>query len=99
MSAQSYFVALGNVRGLLNLPDAAPEDFVSLTMPVREEAWRWPRDLFPFFRQNLPDPASLNEHVERLRRFHPAPPSGSPKHREFCLQSLTINLTAEDQGL
>ncbi|WP_241005523.1 HipA N-terminal domain-containing protein [Pseudomonas viridiflava] len=32
------------------LPDTAPEDFVSLTMPVREEAWRWPRDLFPFFR-------------------------------------------------
>ncbi|MCQ9393000.1 type II toxin-antitoxin system HipA family toxin [Pseudomonas viridiflava] len=37
------------------LPDTAPEDFVSLTMPVREEAWRWPRDLFPFFRQNLPE--------------------------------------------
>lgn len=30
-------------------------DFVSLTMPVREEAWRWPRDLHPFFRQNLPE--------------------------------------------
>lgn len=37
------------------LPTAAPEDFVSLTMPVREQAWRWPRDLFPFFRQNLPE--------------------------------------------
>lgn len=37
------------------LPDAAPTDFVSLTMPVREEAWRWPRDLHPFFRQNLPE--------------------------------------------
>ncbi len=37
------------------LPCALPEDFVSLTMPVREEAWRWPRDLFPFFRQNLPE--------------------------------------------
>ena len=37
------------------LPGTAPEDFVSLTMPVREEAWRWPRDLFPFFRQNLPE--------------------------------------------
>jgi HipA-like protein len=37
------------------LPDTAPEDFISLTMPVREEAWRWPRDLFPFFRQNLPE--------------------------------------------
>lgn len=37
------------------LPGTAPEDFISLTMPVREEAWRWPRDLFPFFRQNLPE--------------------------------------------
>lgn len=37
------------------LPEATQEDFVSLAMPVREEAWRWPRDLFPFFRQNLPE--------------------------------------------
>ncbi|MDO4231936.1 MAG: type II toxin-antitoxin system HipA family toxin [Lautropia sp.] len=37
------------------LPDASKTDFVSLTMPVREEAWRWPRDLHPFFRQNLPE--------------------------------------------
>ncbi len=37
------------------LPGTALEDFVSLTMPVREEPWRWPRDLFPFFRQNLPE--------------------------------------------
>ena len=37
------------------LPGTAPEDFLSLTMPVREQAWRWPRDLFPFFRQNLPE--------------------------------------------
>lgn len=36
-------------------PDAAPADFVSLTMPVREASWRWPRDLHPFFRQNLPE--------------------------------------------
>ena len=36
-------------------PDAAQADFVSLTMPVREEPWRWPRDLHPFFRQNLPE--------------------------------------------
>ncbi|MDR2195680.1 MAG: type II toxin-antitoxin system HipA family toxin [Gallionellaceae bacterium] len=37
------------------LADAAPADFVSLTMPVRETPWRWPRDLHPFFRQNLPE--------------------------------------------
>ena len=37
------------------LPGTAETDFVSLTMPVREESWRWPRDLHPFFRQNLPE--------------------------------------------
>lgn len=37
------------------LPGADPADFVSLTMPVRDEPWRWPRDLHPFFRQNLPE--------------------------------------------
>jgi serine/threonine-protein kinase HipA len=37
------------------LPGVEPQDFVSLTMPVREEPWRWPRDLHPFFRQNLPE--------------------------------------------
>lgn len=36
-------------------PGASQNDFVSLTMPVREEPWRWPRDLHPFFRQNLPE--------------------------------------------
>jgi serine/threonine-protein kinase HipA len=37
------------------LPDALDDDLVSLTMPVREEPWRWPRDLHPCFRQNLPE--------------------------------------------
>ena len=37
------------------LPGATAGDFVSLTLPVREDPWRWPRDLFPFFRQNLPE--------------------------------------------
>lgn len=41
-------------------PDTAPADFVSLTMPVREAPWRWPRDLHPFFRQNLPEGYLLN---------------------------------------
>ncbi len=39
---------------------ADPADFVSLTMPVRDEPWRWPRDLHPFFRQNLPEGYLLN---------------------------------------
>jgi serine/threonine-protein kinase HipA len=37
------------------LPGTPDEDFLSLAMPVREEPWRWPRDLHPFFRQNLPE--------------------------------------------
>lgn len=37
------------------LPGISTQDFVSLALPVREEPWRWPRDLFPFFRQNLPE--------------------------------------------
>jgi serine/threonine-protein kinase HipA len=37
------------------LPDTDSADFISLAMPVREEPWRWPRDLHPFFRQNLPE--------------------------------------------
>jgi serine/threonine-protein kinase HipA len=40
--------------------DATPDDFVSLTMPVREAPWRWPHDLHPFFRQNLPEAYLLN---------------------------------------
>jgi len=39
---------------------ALATDFVSLAMPVREDAWRWPRDLHPFFRQNLPEGYLLN---------------------------------------
>jgi serine/threonine-protein kinase HipA len=37
------------------LAGASEDGFVSLTMPVREDPWRWPRDLHPFFRQNLPE--------------------------------------------
>ena len=36
-------------------PAVSPEDFVSLTMPVQASPWLWPRDLHPFFRQNLPE--------------------------------------------
>lgn len=37
------------------LPEAKNNEFISLSMLVREAAWRWPRDLHPFFRQNLPE--------------------------------------------
>jgi serine/threonine-protein kinase HipA len=36
-------------------PRTASADFVSLTMPVQASPWLWPRDLHPFFRQNLPE--------------------------------------------
>lgn len=36
----------------LNTPQT---EFISLTMPVRDRPWVWPRDLHPFFRQNLPE--------------------------------------------
>jgi len=42
------------------LPGSDAADFISLTMPVRDEPWRWPRDLHPFFRQNLPEGYLLN---------------------------------------
>lgn len=42
------------------LPGTDTADFISLTMPVRDEPWRWPRDLHPFFRQNLPEGYLLN---------------------------------------
>ncbi len=45
---------------LTYLTSATPADFVSLAMPVRDEPWRWPRDLHPFFRQNLPEGYLLN---------------------------------------
>ena len=35
-------------------PDAAPEQFVSLLMPVRTESYAYP-DLHPVFRMNLPE--------------------------------------------
>jgi serine/threonine-protein kinase HipA len=53
-------VATLNRRGdfehqLVYVDDAQESDFVSLTMPVRSEAWTWPHELHPFFRMNLPE--------------------------------------------
>lgn len=39
----------------MTFKSAAEVDFVSLAMLVQETPWRWPRDLHPFFRQNLPE--------------------------------------------
>lgn len=36
-------------------PDVAPDDLVSLTMPVRREPWDWDAPLHPIFQMNLPE--------------------------------------------
>lgn len=36
-------------------PNTAPEDLVSLTMPVRTESYPWDDELHPIFRMNLPE--------------------------------------------
>jgi serine/threonine-protein kinase HipA len=51
------------------LPGTDTGAFVSLTMPVREEPWRWPRDLHPFFRQNLPEGYLLSIIREEFGRW------------------------------
>ena len=38
-------------------------------MPVQESPWLWPRDLHPFFRQNLPEGYLLNVIREEFGRF------------------------------
>lgn len=37
------------------LPEIAPENLVSLTMPVRTESYPWDDELHPIFRMNLPE--------------------------------------------
>ncbi len=46
-------------------PDAAPEQFVSLLMPVRTESYSYP-DLHPVFRMNLPEGFLLSVLQEQL---------------------------------
>jgi serine/threonine-protein kinase HipA len=46
-------------------PEAKPEDFVSLVMPVRPETWSWP-SLHPFFQMNLPEGFLLSTLKEQL---------------------------------
>lgn len=47
----------------------AAEQLVSLTMPVRTLPWVWPRDLHPFFRQNLPEGYLLGILREQFGRY------------------------------
>ena len=46
----------GDFRSVLSYhADAAPDDFVSLTMPVRTESWVWDDQLPPVLQMNLPE--------------------------------------------
>lgn len=47
---------VGDFRSVMAYtPDAAPQDLVSLTMPVRTESYPWDDELHPIFRMNLPE--------------------------------------------
>ena len=48
--------SVGDFKSVLTyLPGTAPEDFVSLTMPVRTESYVWDDQLPPIFQMNLPE--------------------------------------------
>lgn len=47
---------VGDFKSVMTyLPDAAPENLVSLTMPVRTESYPWDDQLHPIFQMNLPE--------------------------------------------
>jgi serine/threonine-protein kinase HipA len=47
---------VGDFKSVMNyVPDAAPENLISLTMPVRTESYLWDDELHPIFRMNLPE--------------------------------------------
>src|SRR5271167_466338 len=48
--------SVGDFKSVLTyLPDTAPDDFVSLTMPVRTESYVWDDQLPPVLQMNLPE--------------------------------------------
>lgn len=47
----------GNRYVLSYLPDATPDDFVSILMPVRKESWVSEGTLHPYFHMNMPEGA------------------------------------------
>jgi serine/threonine-protein kinase HipA len=47
---------VGDFKSVMSyLPDVAPENLVSLTMPVRTESYSWDQPLHPIFQMNLPE--------------------------------------------
>jgi HipA-like protein len=49
------------------LPEVAPENLVSLTMPIRTESYPWDDELHPIFRMNLPERVSAASLAGRIR--------------------------------
>jgi serine/threonine-protein kinase HipA len=57
----------GDFRSVLTYrPDVVPDDFVSLTMPVRTESYVWDDVLHPIFQMNLPEGYLLQVLQEQL---------------------------------
>ena len=47
---------VGDFKSVMSyLPDVAPQNLVSLTMPVRTESYSWDQPLHPIFQMNLPE--------------------------------------------
>ena len=47
---------VGDFKSVMTyVPDVAPENLVSLTMPVRTESYPWDDQLHPIFQMNLPE--------------------------------------------
>ncbi|MFZ4388347.1 MAG: type II toxin-antitoxin system HipA family toxin [Chthoniobacterales bacterium] len=58
---------VGSFRSVMTYhPEVDPEDFVSLTMPVRTESYGWDAPLHPIFQMNLPEGYLLKVLQERF---------------------------------
>jgi serine/threonine-protein kinase HipA len=67
--------SVGDFKSVLTYrEDTDPEDFVSLTMPVRTESWVWEDPLHPVFRMNLPEGYLLHVLEEQFGRHVGASP-------------------------
>ena len=74
------------------LAGVEPPDFVSLAMPVRDEPWRWPRDLHPFFRQNLPEGTDVSFVTSRTQLWEKAYKTAFWHGQAGSLRLLAISL-------
>ncbi len=67
--------SVGDFKSVLTYEEsAAPDAFVSLTMPVRTESWVWDDPLHPIFRMNLPEGYLLHVLEEQFGRHIGASP-------------------------